>query len=92
MTTRHLRPNLGFWEKADVPFVHLSVYASMLYHMVAGVFRGKASPKRYDHFIATNVIRKLVSRTSDRQKQYVWSISLSDVYSRGFQVHEPSYF
>ncbi|CAG8113209.1 unnamed protein product [Penicillium salamii] len=89
MTTRHLRPNLGFWEKSDVPFVHLSVYASMLYHMVAGVFRGKASPKRYDHFITTNVIRKLVSRTSDRQKQYM-NAPTSDVYTtvmnkNGFQ-------
>lgn len=71
MTTKQLRPNLGFWEKVDVPFVHLSVYGSMLYHVIAGVFRGKASPKRYDHFIMTNTIRKLVTRTSDRQKQYV---------------------
>ena len=71
MTTRHLRPNLGFWEKADLSVTRLFVFPSLLYHAIAGVFRGKASPRRYDHFIMTNVIRKLVTRTTDRQKQYV---------------------
>ncbi|CAG7916733.1 unnamed protein product [Penicillium olsonii] len=86
MTTRQLRPDLGFWEKVDVPFVHLSVYASMLYHVVAGVFRGKASPRRYDHFIATNVIRKLVSRTTDRQKQYM-NAPTPDAYTTAMASH-----
>jgi cytochrome b561 len=87
MTTRHLRPDLGFWEKADLPLVHLSTYASMLYHAIAGVFRGKASPKRYDHFIMTNVIRKFVSRTSDRQKQYV-ELPLGSLH-RKFETARP---
>jgi hypothetical protein len=81
MTTRHLRPNLGFWEKADLPLVHLSMFGSMLYHAIAGVFRGKASPKRYDHFIMTNVLRKFVTRTSDRQKQYV-ELSLVSIHQK----------
>lgn len=63
-------PQLGFWEKADLPFAHLSIFASVLYHAITGVFRGKASPKRYDHHIMTAMIRKLLDRTSDRQKQY----------------------
>lgn len=64
-------PQLGFWEKADIPFVHLSIYASMVYAAITGVFRGKASPKRYDHHILAAVIRKVVDRRSDRQMQYV---------------------
>ncbi|KAF4769758.1 hypothetical protein N7455_006440 [Penicillium solitum] len=64
-------PQLGFWEKADIPFVHLSIYASMVYAAITGVFRGKASPKRYDHHILAVVIRKAIERRSDRQTQYL---------------------
>jgi hypothetical protein len=63
-------PRLSFWEKADLPFAHLSILASVLYHAITGVFRGKASPKRYDHHLMADMIRKLVDRTSDSQKQY----------------------
>jgi hypothetical protein len=62
---------LSFWERADIPFLHLSLYASMVYAAVTGVFRGKASPKRYDHHVVASVIRKLVDRSTDKQKQYV---------------------
>lgn len=64
-------PQLGFWEKADIPFLHLSTYASLVYAAITGVFRGKASPKRYDHYVLSAVIRKVVERRSDRQTQYV---------------------
>lgn len=70
MTTRHLRANLSFWEKADLSFTGLLLCPSLLYHAIAGVFRGSASPRRYDHFLFVNVMRKLVARTTDRQKQY----------------------
>ncbi|KAJ5135458.1 uncharacterized protein N7515_004736 [Penicillium bovifimosum] len=72
--------NLSFWEKADIPFVHLSLYASMLYAAVTGIFRGKASPKRYDHHIIASVIRKLVDRSTDKQKQYINS-STGETYA-----------
>jgi hypothetical protein len=68
---KHDVPELGFWEKADIPFLHLSVFASMVYSAITGVFRGKASPKRYDHHVLSGLIRKLVDRRSDRQTQYV---------------------
>ncbi|KAJ5985918.1 hypothetical protein N7499_007793 [Penicillium canescens] len=73
-------PQLGFWEKADLPFAHLSIFASVLYHAITGVFRGKASPKRYDHHVMAAMIRKLVDRTSDRQKQYL-NAPTSDTYT-----------
>ncbi|CAI7581140.1 unnamed protein product [Penicillium discolor] len=71
MSSNHGVPQLGFWEKADIPFVHLSIYASMVYAAITGVFRGKASPKRYDHYILAAVIRKAIGRRSDRQTQYL---------------------
>ncbi|CRL22773.1 unnamed protein product [Penicillium camemberti] len=71
MSSNHGVPQLGFWEKADIPFVHLSMYASMVYAAITGVFRGKASPKRYDHHILAAVIRKIVDRRSTRQTQYL---------------------
>ncbi|KAJ5361316.1 hypothetical protein N7541_002160 [Penicillium brevicompactum] len=86
MTTRHLRPNLGFWEKADLSVTRLFVFPSLLYHAIAGVFRGKASPRRYDHFIMTNVIRKLVTRTTDRQKQYL-NAPTADAYTDAMKKH-----
>ncbi|KAJ6180979.1 hypothetical protein N7519_011440 [Penicillium mononematosum] len=72
-------PQLGLWEKADIPFLHLSMYASMVYAAITGVFRGKASPKRYDHHVLSAVIRKIVDRRSDRQTQYL-SLPTSAAY------------
>ncbi|KAJ5188329.1 Alpha/beta hydrolase fold-3 [Penicillium cf. griseofulvum] len=69
--SKHDVPELGFWEKADIPFLHLSVFASMVYSAITGVFRGKSSPKRYDHHVLSGLIRKLVDRRSDRQTQYL---------------------
>lgn len=73
MATKQLHPELGFWERADIPFVHLSLYASLAYHAIAGVFRGKDSPKDYGPFITTSVTRTWNCRTSDPQKKYVYS-------------------
>lgn len=64
-------PQLGFWEKADIPFMYLSLCGSLVYAAIAGVFRGKASPRRYDHYVVSAVVRKLLTRRSDRQMQYV---------------------
>lgn len=47
----------------------------MVYAAITGVFRGKASPKRYDHHVLSAVIRKVVDRRSDRQTQYVVLLS-----------------
>ncbi|KAF9252049.1 hypothetical protein DTO006G1_2796 [Penicillium roqueforti] len=64
-------PQLGFWEKADIPFMYLSLCGSLVYAAIAGVFRGKASPRRYDHYVVSAVVRKLLTRRSDRQMQYL---------------------
>ena len=64
-------PQLGFWEKADIPFMYLSLCGSLVYAAITGVFRGKASPRRYDQYVKSAVIRKLLTRRSDRQMQYV---------------------
>ncbi|KAJ5793871.1 hypothetical protein N7457_000470 [Penicillium paradoxum] len=71
---------ISFWEKVDLPFLQLSVYATMMYAAVTGVFRGKASPKRYDHYIVASVVRKLVDRSSSLQAQYAQP-GTSDVYT-----------
>lgn len=64
-------PQLGFWEKADLPFVHASVIVNALYAAITGFFRGKSSPKKYSHHVTAAAIRKMVNRVSIRQKQYV---------------------
>ncbi|KAJ5511842.1 Alpha/beta hydrolase fold-3 [Penicillium expansum] len=79
-------PQLGFWEKADIPFLHLSLYASMVYAAITGVFRGKDSPKRYDHHILAAVIRKMVDRRSDRQTQYLL-LPTSVTYEAAMKKH-----
>jgi hypothetical protein len=68
-------PELGFWEKADVPFAQLTVAANALMATLTGVFRGQASPKKYSHHIMAAAIRRMCDRTSDFQKQYVPSTS-----------------
>ncbi|KAJ5950500.1 uncharacterized protein N7479_008913 [Penicillium vulpinum] len=73
MSSNHDIPKLGFWEKADIPLMRLSVFANLLYAAITGVFRGKASPRRYDHYIMASVIRGMVDRTTDRQIQYISS-------------------
>jgi hypothetical protein len=64
-------PELGFWEKADLPFVHASVVVQALYAAITGLFRGKSSPRKYSHHVAAAAIRGMVGRISIRQKQYV---------------------
>jgi hypothetical protein len=64
-------PELGFWEKVDLPFAHASVVVSALYAAITGFLRGKSSPKKYSHHVAAAAIRKLCNRISIRQKQYV---------------------
>ncbi|KAJ5561653.1 hypothetical protein N7535_003885 [Penicillium sp. DV-2018c] len=71
---------LSFWEKADIPFLRLSMYGTMIYAAVTGIFRGKASPKRYDHYVIASVIRKLVDRSTDKQKQYI-NASTDEAYA-----------
>jgi hypothetical protein len=68
-------PELGFWEKADVPFAQLTVAVNALLATLTGVFRGQASPKKYSHHIMAAAIRRMCDRTSDLQKQYVPSNS-----------------
>lgn len=64
-------PELGFWEKADLPFVHASVVVQALYAAITGLFRGKSSPRKYSHHVTAAAIRGMVGRISIRQKQYV---------------------
>ncbi|KAJ5826835.1 hypothetical protein N7447_003598 [Penicillium robsamsonii] len=85
MSSKHDIPQLGLWERADIPFMHLSVYASMVYAAITGVFRGKGSPKRYDHHVLTAVFRKVIDRRSDRQIQYLTpptSVAYADVMKK----------
>jgi hypothetical protein len=63
-------PELGFWEKADLPLAQLTIAANALMAAITGVFRGQASPKKYSHHIMAAAIRRMCDRTSDRQKQY----------------------
>jgi hypothetical protein len=64
-------PELGFWEKADLPFVHASAVVQALYAAITGLFRGKSSPRKYSHHVTAAAIRGMVNRISIRQKQYV---------------------
>ena len=64
-------PQLGFWEKADLPFVHASVVVQALYAAITGLFRGKGSPRKYSHHVTAAAIRGMINRISIRQKQYV---------------------
>lgn len=67
-------PELGFWEKADLPFVHASVVVQALYAAITGLFRGKSSPRKYSHHVTAAAIRGMIGRISIRQKQYVLSL------------------
>lgn len=64
-------PELGFWEKADLPFAHLSIAINVLYAAITGVFRGKGSPKKYSHHLTAAAVRRFCDRLNDRQRQYV---------------------
>lgn len=63
-------PELGFWEKADLPLAQLTIVANALMAAITGVFRGQASPKKYSHHVIAAAIRRTCDRISDRQKQY----------------------
>lgn len=77
-TSKSDTPELGFWEKVDLPFAQLSIFASVLYAAITGVFRGKDSPKKYSHHIMTAAVRKAITRLTDRQNQYVSSTNRPD--------------
>jgi hypothetical protein len=70
-------PQLGFWEKADLPFVHASVVVQALYAAITGFFRGKAGSRKYSHHVTAAAIRGMVTRISIRQKQYVFFLFAS---------------
>ena len=66
-------PELGFWERLDLPFVRLAVTLNVLFAAATGVFRGKASPKKFKHHVIASAIRKMSERVSYRQQQCVTS-------------------
>lgn len=65
-------PELGFWEKADLPISKLYMIASALYATLIGPFRGKGYPKKFKHHLVGLVIRN--DPHSARQRQYVFCI------------------
>ncbi|KAG0154955.1 Steryl acetyl hydrolase 1 [Penicillium digitatum] len=79
-------PQLSFWEKANIPFLHLSMYATMMYAATTGLFRGKASPKRYDQHILAAVTRGIFDRRSDKQMKYL-TLPTSAVYAAVMKKH-----
>ncbi|KAJ5167044.1 uncharacterized protein N7482_005825 [Penicillium canariense] len=64
-------PELGFWEKADISISFASVVVNALYAAITGFFRGKSSPRKYSHHVAAAAIRRMITRLSIRQKQYL---------------------
>jgi hypothetical protein len=66
-------PQLGFWEKADLPFARLAIVATALYAALTGVFRGKSYPAKFKHHIIATTVRKSTTRMSDLQMQCVLS-------------------
>lgn len=64
-------PELGFWERLDLPFIRLAIALNILFTTATGVFRGKASPKKFKHHVIAAVIRKYSERVSYRQQQCV---------------------
>lgn len=67
-------PDLGFWEKADLPFAQLSIAVNALFAAITGVFRGKGSPKKFSHHITAAAVRRFCDRCTDRQRQCVCPI------------------
>ncbi|KAJ5658579.1 uncharacterized protein N7484_002228 [Penicillium longicatenatum] len=61
-------PELGFWEKVDLPFSKFSIIASALYATLIGPFRGKSYPKKFKHHLISLIIRN--DPFSTRQRQY----------------------
>ncbi|KAJ6145792.1 hypothetical protein N7470_009687 [Penicillium chermesinum] len=62
-------PELGLFEKADIPLVQVSTGLSLLFAALTGVFRGKASPRYYRHHVQAAAIRTFVDRISHRQQK-----------------------
>lgn len=62
-------PELGFFEKADIPLIQLSTALSALFAALTGIFRGKSSPRYYSHHIKAAAIRSFTSRISHRQQK-----------------------
>lgn len=83
---------ISFWEKVDLPFLQLSLYATMVYASVTGVFRGKASPKRYNQHVMRSVIRKLIDRVTDNQVRYVSTLPATLPVSRSLDINQISHF
>lgn len=64
-------PELGFWERLDLPFARLAITLNTLFTTATAVFRGKASPKKFKHHVIAAAIRKYSERMSYRQQQCV---------------------
>lgn len=62
---------LTLLEKADLIPGYLSVLATALYSTVAGIFRGNTGAKEYGVHVGHAIVRKMVTRFSMRQMQYV---------------------
>ncbi|KAL4743318.1 Alpha/Beta hydrolase protein [Aspergillus similis] len=60
---------LSFWEKADLFAGNLSVFGTVLYSVITGVFRGKSGAKTFNQHVAHAAVRKAVMRLSVRQLQ-----------------------
>lgn len=71
MATPSDQPDLSVWEKLDMFSGLLSVLSTVLYTSVTGVFRGKRGAKMYSMHVFHAAVRKMVSRLSARQAQYV---------------------
>ncbi|KAF7714247.1 Alpha/beta hydrolase fold-3 domain-containing protein [Penicillium ucsense] len=64
-------PQLGFWEKVDLPLGQATVLVHSLFAAITGLFRGQGSPKVFSHHVTAAAIRTMVDRLSVRQAQYM---------------------
>ncbi|KAJ5291711.1 hypothetical protein N7478_000962 [Penicillium angulare] len=71
-------PELGLWEKADIPFIKATIYARGLLAALLGVFRGNSYPRNFKHHILMEKIRTGL-RFSPRQQKYL-NLSTPEVY------------
>ena len=72
MTNLPTQPELSFWEKLDLIPGYISVISSVLYAAATGVFRDKSGAKQYNVHVFHALVRKMCSRMTARQTQYVY--------------------
>ncbi|THC96536.1 hypothetical protein EYZ11_003980 [Aspergillus tanneri] len=65
-------PSLSFWERADLAFSFLSIIRSALCSAITSIFRGKSGAKQYSVHVGHVIFRKMLSRLSSRQLQYIY--------------------